>query len=421
MCEGCLLSFTKQDGDSRFVRPVVADSSAGDDVRRCSCCGDLMRSRTGSKGMARLGSSVQLMPMSPRSQVLGPRNEDGRPLQLQLKFMSGNNDSDILEDEYIVLGTDRPGREMNRAEHYDISEDTRTPSYSRNKFFGVPLDSSTPRLSSRSIRRSPLEKTDILLGSNDLNPGANEDEDSILNRLRRKIRSDQKALMDLSLELDEERSASDIATNNAMAMITRLQAEKASVQMEASQYQRMMEEQAQYDQEAIQMLRDILMKRSDEMKSVEAELENYRYKYGILDKDGFDEFDDYQEFNSRTYSFISERYECETPVDGSRSNRIEEEYCETPVDGSRSNHIEEECSPISNNDVSFEEEEAEEMRETEVKESSPSSGLEDNQTSSAHILGLLTVLEKKMYLTANEEELASSQQPSSEMGNNLLV
>ena len=39
-----------------------------------------------------------------------------------------------------------------------------------------------------------------------------------------------------------------------MAMITRLQAEKAVVQMEALQYQRMMEEQAEYDQDAIHIL-----------------------------------------------------------------------------------------------------------------------------------------------------------------------
>lgn len=43
-----------------------------------------------------------------------------------------------------------------------------------------------------------------------------------------------------------------MAAYNAMAMITRLQAEKAAVQMEALQYQRMMEEQAEYDQEILQ-------------------------------------------------------------------------------------------------------------------------------------------------------------------------
>ena len=48
-----------------------------------------------------------------------------------------------------------------------------------------------------------------------------------------------------------ERSASTIAANQTMAMITRLQEEKAAMQMEAPQYQRMMEEQSEYDQEAL--------------------------------------------------------------------------------------------------------------------------------------------------------------------------
>ncbi|RZB86555.1 Myosin-binding protein 3 [Glycine soja] len=43
-------------------------------------------------------------------------------------------------------------------------------------------------------------------------------------------------------ELEEESSAYAIAANQTMAMINRLQEEKAAMQMEALQYQRMMEE-----------------------------------------------------------------------------------------------------------------------------------------------------------------------------------
>jgi len=82
------------------------------------------------------------------------------------------------------------------------------------------------------------------------------------------------------MELDEERSAAAVAANNAMAMITRLQAEKASVQMEALQYQRMMEEQAEYDQEALQVLKEMLLKREEDVKVLEAELDTYRLKFG---------------------------------------------------------------------------------------------------------------------------------------------
>ncbi|KAK6935619.1 GTD-binding domain [Dillenia turbinata] len=83
----------------------------------------------------------------------------------------------------------------------------------------------------------------------------------------RQVRLDCKSLITLYLELDEERSASAVTANNAMTMIIRLQAEKAAVQMEALQYQRMMEEQAEYDQEALQVLKDLLAKQEEEIFS----------------------------------------------------------------------------------------------------------------------------------------------------------
>ncbi|KAK7309669.1 hypothetical protein RJT34_06586 [Clitoria ternatea] len=74
---------------------------------------------------------------------------------------------------------------------------------------------------------------------------------------KKQVRLDRKSLM----ELDEERSASAVAANNAMAMINRLQADKAAVRMESLQYQRMMEEQAEYDEEVLQATNEMLLKR----------------------------------------------------------------------------------------------------------------------------------------------------------------
>ncbi|CAN6936817.1 unnamed protein product [Brassica oleracea] len=145
-----------------------------------------------------------------------------------------------------------------------------TPSVVRggSKFFGTPL------------RKLPLDKTE---NTSDL---ADSDGESILNQLKKEARLDKKSLMDLYMELDEERSASAVAANNAMAMITKLQAEKAAVQMEALQCQRMMDEQAEYDQEALQSLSSELAKREEDMKELEDELEAYRERYGCLtDKD----------------------------------------------------------------------------------------------------------------------------------------
>ncbi|XP_059447265.1 myosin-binding protein 2 isoform X2 [Corylus avellana] len=92
------------------------------------------------------------------------------------------------------------------------------------------------------------------------------------------LRAERKALNALYAELDEERSSSAVATNQTMAMINRLQEEKAAMQMEALHYQRMMEEQSEYDQEALQLLNELMVKREKEKQEVEKELEVYRKK-----------------------------------------------------------------------------------------------------------------------------------------------
>ncbi|KAJ6815968.1 myosin-binding protein 2-like [Iris pallida] len=99
-----------------------------------------------------------------------------------------------------------------------------------------------------------------------------------VDHLKAALKSERKTLSALYSELEEERSASSIAANQTMAMITRLQEEKAAMQMEAFQYQRMMEEQSEYDQEALQLLNDLVMKREREKQELEEELEAYRKK-----------------------------------------------------------------------------------------------------------------------------------------------
>jgi hypothetical protein len=123
------------------------------------------------------------------------------------------------------------------AEGDDINDGSSklTPTFTRgNKFFGIPLSDSTnnsPRWSYRFNKKSPLEKTKFASDSNEVMNSVQIDfDDAIVNNLKRQVRLDRKSLMALYMELDEERSASAVAANNAMAMITRLQAEKAAVQ-----------------------------------------------------------------------------------------------------------------------------------------------------------------------------------------------
>ncbi|GAV80910.1 Zein-binding domain-containing protein [Cephalotus follicularis] len=103
--------------------------------------------------------------------------------------------------------------------------------------------------------------------------------ESIVDRLKRQVEYNRRCMNDLYKELEEERSASAVATNQAMAMITRLQEEKAALHMEALQYLRMMEEQAEYDVEALEKANDLLADKEKEIQDLEAELEYYRLQF----------------------------------------------------------------------------------------------------------------------------------------------
>lgn len=174
-----------------------------------------------------------------------------------------------------------------------MNEDAlRTPTSVRgNKFFGHQFDSaqdmSSPRWLNRGVKKPPPEQGDFHLEPSDISP-LNEVDNDILDHLKKQVRLDHKSLMAMYMELDKERNAAAVAANNAMAMITKIQAEKAAVQMEALQYQRMMEEQAEYDEEAIQVLRDMLEKRDDDVKALESEIDMYRERFGPISRVGSD-------------------------------------------------------------------------------------------------------------------------------------
>ncbi|XP_021821897.1 probable myosin-binding protein 4 isoform X2 [Prunus avium] len=97
--------------------------------------------------------------------------------------------------------------------------------------------------------------------------------ESLDDRLKRQVEYYRKCIKELYKELEEERSASTIAANQAMAMITKLQEEKAAIHMEALQYLRMMEEQAEFDVDALEKANDLLAEKEKEIQDLEAELE----------------------------------------------------------------------------------------------------------------------------------------------------
>jgi hypothetical protein len=83
----------------------------------------------------------------------------------------------------------------------------------------------------------------------------NEDE---IKKLKNIVKIESKALASLYYDLEAERSASAMAAKETMAMITRLQEEKAIIQLEAQQYKRMAEERTFHDKKIIDKLKEII-------------------------------------------------------------------------------------------------------------------------------------------------------------------
>lgn len=90
--------------------------------------------------------------------------------------------------------------------------------------------------------------------------------------LKEALRIEKEAHLSLQAELDEERNAASSAANETMSMIARLQEEKAAVLMEARQFKRMAEERELHNQEAISLLKEMLMNKEEEAFALENEL-----------------------------------------------------------------------------------------------------------------------------------------------------
>lgn len=103
-----------------------------------------------------------------------------------------------------------------------------------------------------------------------------ENEPKTIQHLEQELEDAQTAYSALCIELEKERSAAATAADEAMSMILRLQTEKAVVEMESSQYRRMIEEKFVYDEEEVEILKEIIVKREREKHVLEQEVEAYR-------------------------------------------------------------------------------------------------------------------------------------------------
>ncbi|KAK4732041.1 hypothetical protein R3W88_025029 [Solanum pinnatisectum] len=216
---------------------------------------------------ANAGEGMRLLPqlstsVTDESQTASLRNHDmlGEPSAISVSVNAGEGMNSLPQLSTSVMDESRTASLRNH-DHGDDRQ--RSDASSSDGVHVVQTSTITGRDDSGNESVDGFSVSDI------------EDE-SIVDRLKRQIEHDQRYINSLYKELEEERSASAIATNQAMAMITRLQEEKASLHMEALQYLRMMEEQAEYDMEALERANDQLAEREKELQDLEEELLEYR-------------------------------------------------------------------------------------------------------------------------------------------------
>ncbi|PAN47316.1 hypothetical protein PAHAL_9G251500 [Panicum hallii] len=183
---------------------------------------------------------------SPRPSEIISARDSNSTTQQEVKALLSQMSSVRGLDSSLSEGTPRPGINVQTEEGNPTSK---KPSLDRNYSVLEPSDGSL---------------TDDIEG------------ESSLENVKKQLELNKKSMAALYKELEEERSASAVAASQTMAMINRLQEEKAAMQMEALQYLRMMEQQADHDHEAIQNLHDLLTEREKELLDMDAELANCR-------------------------------------------------------------------------------------------------------------------------------------------------
>ncbi|CAL4941802.1 unnamed protein product [Urochloa decumbens] len=192
--------------------------------------------------------------------VLGARVNLTSPRPSEIISARDNNSTTQQEVKALLS-------QISSARGLDSSSSEGTPSPGIN----VETEESNP-----TSKKPSLERDYSVLEPLDGNLTDDVEGEISLENVKRQLELNKKSMAALYKELEEERSASAVAASQTMAMINRLQEEKAAMQMEALQYLRMMEEQADHDHEAIQNLHDLLTEREKELLDLDAELRNYR-------------------------------------------------------------------------------------------------------------------------------------------------
>lgn len=143
----------------------------------------------------------------------------------------------------------------------------------------------------KGIRNDPSFVKNMARNAEDVSDSVGND---AIKMLEQSLEEEKTALAALYQELEKERAAAASAADEAMAMIMRLQEDKASIEMETRQYQRMIEEKFAYDDEEMDILKEILVRKELENHYLVKKLEAYQ----LMNISGKEQLDESNQMNS---------------------------------------------------------------------------------------------------------------------------
>ncbi|VAI37076.1 unnamed protein product [Triticum turgidum subsp. durum] len=101
---------------------------------------------------------------------------------------------------------------------------------------------------------------------------AGDEDEGEMEALREALRQQSLAVEMLKAELEEERQAASSGADEALAMILRLQGEKAAVRMEADQFRRVAEERILHDEDSLAFLKAVVFSQEMDITSLKNRL-----------------------------------------------------------------------------------------------------------------------------------------------------
>ncbi|WVZ59954.1 hypothetical protein U9M48_010035, partial [Paspalum notatum var. saurae] len=166
---------------------------------------------------------------------------------------------------------------------------------------GAPLPVLLRRLAGRAVaavREAEVGRGGGGGGEEAGGPTARVEAEDECAALREAVAAAQSTASALRAEVEEERLAAASAASEAMAMMLRLQRDKAEVQMELRQFRRFADEKMALDAAEVDQLRALLAQRARRLVRLRARLREYRRQFlhlGIPLPEGEEEEDDEEE------------------------------------------------------------------------------------------------------------------------------